>query len=140
MVTQYNEDFKDKSLAKKGIDKHIAKENEIKFAEKKEELSKMLKGKLQDADSSISDDERYLLDEIRDTINKQYQYNESSIPFEIFQNADDALKQLPEDKRNKKSFVLEEENKQIQFLHWGRPVNSWAGTDLSRAKARKREV
>ena len=82
----------------------------------------MLKGKLQDADSSISDDERYLLDEIRDTINKQYQYNESSIPFEIFQNADDALKQLPEDKRNKKSFVLEEENKQI---------NSYIGEDQS---------
>ncbi len=65
---------------------------------------------------------------------RQYQYDLSSIPLELFQNADDAVveqgyfhahplaecKILPEARR----FVVEERGDVLRFLHWGRPVNA----------------
>lgn len=64
---------------------------------------------------------------------EQYQYEPSSIPFELFQNADDAAVQsglihaypsdeceVPPDARR---FVVDERTDGLRFLHWGRPVN-----------------
>ena len=64
---------------------------------------------------------------------EQYQYEPSSIPFELFQNADDAAIQsgliqaypadgiqLPPEARR---FVVDERTDGLGFLHWGRTVN-----------------
>ena len=65
---------------------------------------------------------------------EQYQYDPSSIPLELFQNADDAAVELgqfnayssegsevPESARR---FVVEEREDGLRFLHWGRPINA----------------
>ena len=65
---------------------------------------------------------------------EQYQYEISSIPLELFQNADDAAVELgqchaypsegsevPELARR---FVVEEREDGLGFLHWGRPINA----------------
>ena len=65
---------------------------------------------------------------------EQYQYDVSSIPLELFQNADDAAVELgqchayplggsevPESARR---FVVEEREDGLGFLHWGRPINT----------------
>lgn len=65
---------------------------------------------------------------------KQYQYDLSSIPFELFQNADDAAVELgyfhayplegcdiPAAARR---FVVDEREESTAFLHWGRSINA----------------
>ena len=65
---------------------------------------------------------------------RQYQYELSSIPLELFQNADDAAVELgqchayplkgsevPESARR---FVVVEREDGLGFLHWGRPINA----------------
>jgi hypothetical protein len=64
---------------------------------------------------------------------KENQYRESSVPFELLQNADDAvveLKSLMRDggatnysPRTLSRFVVESNDMTLRFLHWGRPVN-----------------
>jgi hypothetical protein len=64
----------------------------------------------------------------------QLEYDTSSIPFEIFQNADDAAVELgqmeahplngcniPEESRR---FILVVDHQGLRFLHWGRPINA----------------
>jgi len=65
---------------------------------------------------------------------RQYQYDLSSIPFELFQNGDDAAVELgyfhayplegcdipPAARR----FVVDEREDSTAFLHWGRPINA----------------
>ena len=73
-----------------------------------------------------------LLDAVRRKINGQFQYNESSVPFEFLQNADDAcvellrLGGLPGDWFN---IVFAEDS--LEFLHAGRPINVAACGDKS---------
>ena len=65
---------------------------------------------------------------------KQYQYDLSSIPFELFQNADDAAVELgyfhayPLEGCNipaaARRFVVDECENSTAFLHWGRPINA----------------
>ena len=65
---------------------------------------------------------------------KQYQYDLSSIPLELFQNSDDAAvelgqfhapllegRQVPSEAQ---CFVVEEREDGLRFIHWGRPVNA----------------
>jgi len=66
-----------------------------------------------------------ILEAIRNKI-----YNESyrlqSIPFELFQNADDAvleLEEMGEHGSEGKQFVIHIEKDKLTFLHWGRPIN-----------------
>lgn len=71
---------------------------------------------------------------------EQYQYDPSSIPFELFQNADDAAVELgqfhahpsqgckvPEAARR---FVVEERADGLGFAHWGRPINARGPIDF----------
>ena len=71
---------------------------------------------------------------------EQYQYDPSSIPFELFQNADDAAVELgqlhahpsqgckvPEAAQR---FVVEERADGLGFAHWGRPVNARGPIDF----------
>ncbi|WP_419163541.1 hypothetical protein [Candidatus Palauibacter sp.] len=71
---------------------------------------------------------------------QQYQYDPSSIPFELFQNADDAVIELGElraiESKNcnvpesARRFVVEERADGLGFLHWGRPVNARGPVDF----------
>ncbi|WLT40560.1 hypothetical protein NON20_25825 (plasmid) [Synechocystis sp. B12] len=60
----------------------------------------------------------------------QYGYHESNIPFEIFQNADDAVKELEtfSDVVDLKSkyFVLKYNSDYLSFIHWGDPLINFA--------------
>ncbi len=61
------------------------------------------------------------------------QYEHSSIPFEVFQNADDAVVEMQALQRadNRPEFaaesigrfVLQASDRTIRFMHWGRPIN-----------------
>lgn len=76
--------------------------------------------------------QRVILDGIRERISDN-QYELSSIPFELFQNADDAVTEFqqmqkaegraPFDQAAIGRFVLEQTDSVMRFLHWGRPVN-----------------
>ncbi|MEH2379094.1 MAG: hypothetical protein V7K27_09455 [Nostoc sp.] len=77
-----------------------------------------------------------LLQAVRDKI-KQFGYQLTNIPFEIFQNADDALVELemmaqgqPVSTERKK-FILEiDRNKHtITMMYWGRPINCFVHPD-----------
>ena len=71
---------------------------------------------------------------------KDFQYQPESVPFELFQNADDALRNLelihayhtePDDlgvehlPSGVRRFVIEAEMNQISFMHWGRAINQF---------------
>ena len=96
------------------------------------------------------DVQRVILDGIRERI-ADNQYELSSIPFELFQNADDAVTEFqqiqvadgraPFDAGTIGRFVFEQTDSVMRFLHWGRPVNftgrsgsarSEFGSDLER--------
>ncbi len=72
-----------------------------------------------------------VLDAVRIKL-RDSQYQPSSIPFELFQNADDAYVQLQEMGRfsggaeadSKNRFVVVNSGETISFIHWGRPVNA----------------
>lgn len=60
-----------------------------------------------------------------------YQYALDSIPFELFQNADDALVELDaldqeptSQESSGRAFKILSEGATLDFLHWGRPINS----------------
>lgn len=62
----------------------------------------------------------------------EYGYELSSIPFELFQNADDAaaelqkMKKIPENsKMDRQSFVIELTDNALNIIHWGRPINQY---------------
>ena len=65
---------------------------------------------------------------------KDFEYDPSSIPFELFQNADDAVMELgrleayPLDgcdiPQGARRFVVEIGEGGLRFIHWGRPVNA----------------
>ncbi|EJM18904.1 hypothetical protein PMI21_01875 [Pseudomonas sp. GM18] len=65
---------------------------------------------------------------------EDYQYDSTSIPFELFQNADDAVMELgqiaafpaegseiPDVSRR---LIVEADGDSLRFLHWGRPINA----------------
>jgi len=84
-----------------------------------QELSDLLK------DPNIQKD---ILSAVRNKI-KQHGYSPESIPFELFQNADDALVELEKlsgesqlDQARLQFILLSSEN-ELNILHWGRPIN-----------------
>lgn len=71
---------------------------------------------------------------IRDTFNdiqkkiSEHGYSQKSIPFELFQNADDALLEWQiisgqELSLDNNLFTLISNSKELNFMHWGRPIN-----------------
>lgn len=79
-----------------------------------------------------SDVQKVILNGIRERISDN-QYELSSIPFELFQNADDAVTELqqiqvadgrgPIESTSIGRFVFEQTDSVMRFMHWGRPVN-----------------
>lgn len=65
-----------------------------------------------------------VLQAVRQRIADYYQYKTDSIPFELFQNADDAYEQLGDSSPGSApSFVLVRRDKSLVFLHFGRRIN-----------------
>ena len=139
LTLEYNNRLKDKAYANKNNDKSIREEAEESFGKIEHTLNNQLKNILEDRSGALNPDAEFMISDVRNTINKHYQYTQESIPFEIFQNADDALLQLPEKNRPKNTFELIENDNEIVFVHWGRPINSWSGTDLTKKEASVRK-
>lgn len=73
-----------------------------------------------------------VLEGVRNRV-QEFQYDPTSIPFELFQNADDATVErqqietfLDQDSTsvNTSRVVFESADKGLHFLHWGRPINA----------------
>jgi hypothetical protein len=76
-----------------------------------------------------------VLDAVRDRIERQYQYSAQSVPFEIFQNADDAVGELallgveaPLDELRHR-FTVRWDEHTIAFAHRGRAINQFSARD-----------
>ena len=85
-----------------------------------------------------------LLTALRRKVKDHYQYKPRSVPFEIFQNADDAVVELLElrgnshsDNRDETRFVIKQEDDRIAFIHWGRPINKFRSAHIDYAQSRK---
>ena len=117
---------------------------------KAEEMYRFAIEELAEVVASDGDVQTVILEGIRDRI-ADNQYEISSIPFELFQNADDAVTEFqqlqaadgraPFDAAAIGRFVFETTDSVARFLHWGRPVNftgrggsarSEFGSDLER--------
>ena len=97
---------------------------ERKVAEAKKYLARLMveNGDVQSA----------VLSGVRDRV-KQSQYELSSIAFELFQNADDAVSEMqllhqgdgqdPFPSRTIGRFIIEGDGPVLRFIHWGRPIN-----------------
>ena len=80
-----------------------------------------------------------LLTAVRRKIGEQYQYTAQSVPFELFQNADDAVVEWfemrdnppPEEPTDTPRFVVQQEGDQIAFIHWGRAINKYGSTQFN---------
>ena len=85
-----------------------------------------------------------LLTAVRRKVEDHYQYEQQSVPFEIFQNADDAVVELREmrgnsyfDSRDETRFVIKQEDDRIAFIQWGRPINKFRSAHIDYAQSRK---
>ena len=71
---------------------------------------------------------------------KQDGYRPGSIPFELFQNADDALAELPDNSGSPTVFVAEFRSDDARFAHWGRPINHPRTADQSTIRSSTRDL
>lgn len=80
------------------------------------------------------DIQQEVLESVRRKIGEgQYGYHLSNIPFELFQNADDSIKELecfldfiePE----RRYYIVNWNDNRITFMHWGRPINQFIHPD-----------
>ncbi|MFN7995290.1 MAG: hypothetical protein U0Q18_16905 [Bryobacteraceae bacterium] len=104
-----------------------------------------LKSARQQLISLIKDDadvQRAILDSIRRRIRDHYQYRLTSIPFELLQNADDAVLELcytvegPIPDWALEEFVIWADRRMLCFQHWGRPINSHQLADQAEGRSR----
>ena len=118
------------------------KEQEHKGTDKEHHYRKVKEKALVELQSTIESDEgaqRSILESVRRKI-KDFQYQAESVPFELFQNADDALHDLelidaypakPGDLDVEPlpasicRFVVEAAADRIVFMHWGRAINQF---------------
>ena len=140
LLTQIPKDSKDLKI-REALDKHDAARKSYASAEVAANEGHMLTAKRQEKNALeelaklVEEDlnaQQTLLNGIKERV-VQNQYDVSSIPFEIFQNADDAVAELQAlqraDGRNEFQetsigrFVLEADDNAIRFAHWGRPIN-----------------
>jgi hypothetical protein len=91
-------------------------------------------GKILEDNSRENTASSIVLQAVRDKI-KQFGYKLTNIPFEIFQNADDALVELEMMARgyplssDRFRFIIEIEDNTITMMHWGRPINCFVHPD-----------
>ena len=92
---------------------------------------------LQNLIQSDEEAQHSLLTAVRCKI-RQYQYKPQSVPFELFQNADDAVVESfemygdsPPENTDTTRFVIQQEDDKITFIHWGRPINKFRSAQLN---------
>lgn len=124
--------YKEAEYKIQGLDgKKQATEKEIQ--EKLSELSNLLKN-----NECVKDS---LLKSVREKI-KQHGYRPQSIPFELFQNADDAvvewqeMSSTKEIEEERKQFVVVLSDRQLLFIHAGRPIGCFQHSDNPQRKYR----
>lgn len=129
------------SLLKKWNDARYKQEEYYESPEKKKEFEKEERNLLSEIQDLLQGDEEVqtvVLNAVRSKI-EDFQYTLGSIPFELFQNADDAVVELAEINSHfrpekvidpdllpehiKRFMVILNENS-FSIMHWGRPVNS----------------
>ncbi|MCX6854397.1 MAG: hypothetical protein NTV80_05775, partial [Verrucomicrobia bacterium] len=102
------------------------RENKMGDPESNEKAAKKARdeglGTLRQALQADAEVHRLLSDAMKTRIGRE-QYVPESIPFELFQNADDALAQLANNQDAPRIFVMEIDNEALRFAHWGRPIN-----------------
>ncbi|MEZ9533925.1 hypothetical protein AB4260_11165 [Vibrio lentus] len=81
-----------------------------------------------------------VLNSVRKEISKHFQYSPNSVPFELLQNADDALSELSDMTKGKAEIVPRfdvnlENGNELNFCHWGREVN-YCSSNYSAGKNR----
>lgn len=96
------------------------------------ELDELL-SRLADIFAENESAQKAVLEALRQKL-KDYQYDIQSIPFELFQNADDAAVELVHFKADDlgypvvpepaRKFVMDVEAGVVRFIHWGRMINS----------------
>lgn len=69
-----------------------------------------------------------VLNAVRKEISKHFQYSPNSVPFELLQNADDALSELADMTKGSAEIIPRfdvnlENGNELNFCHWGREVN-----------------
>lgn len=92
----------------------------------KSRLRELLKGHAQTQQATLT--------AVRHKIGRDYGYEPVSVPFEMWQNADDALVELGAlghdcNRAEKLGFVVELGHGGVRFAHWGRLVNEFQGAD-----------
>ena len=103
-------------------------------SERVREATDELQQKREELKNLIQDDEvvqNSLLTAVREKVS-QFQYTSQSVPFELFQNADDAVVERfemygdpPIENTDTTRFVIQQEDDKIAFIHWGRPINKF---------------
>ena len=68
------------------------------------------------------------------------QYRADSIPFELFQNADDAYLELPRGQQVEPVFIVDFNGNQARFAHSGRPINQPSDPEPEVARKHKRDL
>lgn len=114
----------------KDIEFRLAMNEEGNDQKDKEKLEKELKSNQEKIILSLKKPNihNYILRKLREKLS-DYQYEKSGIPFELFQNADDALlemkRYLPEQGFDNqiKQFNIKLEGNVLYLSHWGRPIN-----------------
>ncbi|OCR01977.1 hypothetical protein BCD67_05715 [Oscillatoriales cyanobacterium USR001] len=105
--------------------------------EKKQATEKEIQAKLSELSNLLKNNEgvkESLLKSVREKI-KRHGYSQQSIPFELFQNADDAVVEWQEmsspteleDER--KEFLVVMSDRQLSFIHAGRPIGCFQHSD-----------
>ena len=113
-----------KAFNKCGYNRAESLGNPIKERKAEEEYKKCLEM----FKEIISDEDSPFIEETLSVVKRkiqQYQYDASSVPFEIFQNADDAYTELDRMNltRSLCDFQIHVKNDTIIFIHNGRPIN-----------------
>ena len=99
---------------------------QIKMSELKRRLRDLLAGHAATQQGTLA--------AVRNKIEKDYGYKTTSVPFEVWQNADDALVQLgllghDNHQAELLGFVVKSDSRSIAFAHWGRLINEFHGPD-----------
>ncbi len=115
---------------RKQIAETNAKEKSNKYRDSDAEAKYIVRQELIALLEKNSDVQQAILSALRAKV-KDFQYSAASIPFELFQNADDATVELLEmratsaETSSDGAFVIIASENSIRTIHWGRPINKF---------------
>ena len=142
MLNIKNQQIKNKLDALEKFDSQLEElylRSDIRVNETKRKIERSLEEERKSLIKMITDNSLIaydILQSVRDKIKQgQYGYSITSIPFELFQNADDALLELEEmrgeELPDRSHFVIDWDNQNIRVMYWGRPINQDLSSDTS---------